>query len=138
MLTNHHVVDAGTVVQNRDNAKITITTRVTRIDVCFSPEPGLVPEMNAAEGIIAALREGDAGIGFATPVNDAKDFLETQGLDQLMPTRRLYLGPSGVGASSAGEPELDDAADGRHARRSAGTRGVAHGKRCSGPLPGAT
>ena len=204
VLTNHHVVDGGTVVQNRDNAKVTITTRVARIDVCFSPEaaraqgsatpcaeasvfasdperdlavlfvsapnlpyialgdsdavsrgepvqalgfpfgrlvevgradatPGLVPEMSAAEGTIAAMREGDAGqrrylqvtsnvnpgnsggplvdaagfvvgvvsmkirgaagIGFAIPINDAKDFLETQGLDQLMPTRRLHLGP---------------------------------------------
>ena len=204
VLTNHHVVDGGTVVQNRDNAKVTITTRVTRIDVCFSPEatraqgsatpcaeasvfasdperdlavlfvsapnlpyialgdsdavsrgepvqalgyplgrlvevgrpdatPGLVPEMSAAEGTIAAMREGDAGqrrylqvtsnvnpgnsggplvdaagfvvgvvsmkirgaagIGFAIPINDAKDFLETQGLDQLMPTRRLHSGP---------------------------------------------
>ena len=38
VLTNHHVVDGGTVVQNRATAKVTITTRVSRIDVCLSPE----------------------------------------------------------------------------------------------------
>jgi len=204
VLTNHHVVDGATVVENRATAKVTITTRISRIDVCLSPEaaraqgsatpcaeasvyasdpdrdlavlfvsapnlpylalgdsdavsrgqpvqalgfplgrqvevgrtdaaPGLVPEISVAEGTIAALREGNAGeprylqvtsnlnpgnsggplvddagfvvgvvslkirgaagIGFAIPINDAKDFLETRGLDQLMPTRRLRLGP---------------------------------------------
>ncbi|HEY6508031.1 MAG TPA: trypsin-like peptidase domain-containing protein, partial [Vicinamibacterales bacterium] len=204
VLTNHHVVEGGTTVETRDNAKVTVTTRVSRIDVCLSPEaaraqgsvtpcaeasvfgsdpdrdlavlfvsapslpylalgdsdavsrgqpvqalgfpfgrqvevgraavaPGLVPEISIAEGTIAALREGDAGqprylqvtsnlnpgnsggplvddagfvvgvvsmkirgssgIGFAIPVNDAKDFLEMRGLDQLLPTRRLRLGP---------------------------------------------
>lgn len=204
VLTNHHVVDGATVVENRANARVTITTRVSRIDVCLSPEAaraqgsatpcaeasvyasdpdrdlavlfvsapnlpylalgdsdavsrgqpvqalgfplgrqveigrsdaaaGLVPEISVAEGTIAALREGNAGeprylqvtsnlnpgnsggplvdeagfvvgvvslklrgaagIGFAIPINDAKDFLETRGLDQLMPTRRLRLGP---------------------------------------------
>lgn len=32
------------------------------------------------------------GIGFAIPVNQAKDFLESHGLDHLMPVRRLRLG----------------------------------------------
>ena len=203
VLTNHHVVGGGTIVENRNNAKVTITTRVARIDVCLSPDaaraqgsatpcteasvyasdpdrdlavlfvsanlpylalgdsdavsrgqpvqalgyplgtqvevgradaaPGLVPEISVVEGTVAALREGDAGqprylqvtsnlnpgnsggplvddagfvvgvvsmkirgasgIGFAIPINDAKNFLETRGLDQLMPTRQLRLGP---------------------------------------------
>jgi S1-C subfamily serine protease len=204
VLTNQHVVDGGKVVETRGDAKILITTQVSRIEVCFSPEaakgqgttlpcadasvyaadadrdlavlfvsaPSLpyialgdsdavsrgqavqalgyplgrqvevgrsevaqsaVPELSAADGTISALREGDAGqrrylqissslnpgnsggpvvdsagfavgvirmtlrgasgIGFAIPINDVKDFLETRGLDQLMPTRRLRLGP---------------------------------------------
>jgi len=32
------------------------------------------------------------GIGFAIPINQVKDFLESHGLDQLMPARRLRLG----------------------------------------------
>jgi S1-C subfamily serine protease len=204
VLTNQHVVDGGKTVQTRGDAKILITTQVSRVEVCFSPEalrgqgstlpcadasvyaadaardlavlfvsaPSLpyialgdsdavsrgqavqalgyplgrqvevgrtdlaqsaVPELSAADGTISALREGDAGerrylqissslnpgnsggpvvdsagfavgvirmtlrgasgIGFAIPINDVKDFLETRGLDQLMPTRRLRLGP---------------------------------------------
>lgn len=34
-----------------------------------------------------------AGIGFAIPVNQVKDFLESHGLEQLMPARRFRLGP---------------------------------------------
>ena len=204
VLTNQHVVDNGRVVETRGEAKLVITTQVSRIEVCFSPEaargqgttlpcadasvyaidaerdlavlfvsaPNLpyialgdsdavsrgqpvqalgfplgrrvevgrtevgqtvVPELSAADGTVSALREGDAGerrylqissslnpgnsggpvvdaagfavgvirmtlrgasgIGFAIPINDVKDFLETRGLDQLMPTRRLRLGP---------------------------------------------
>ncbi len=33
------------------------------------------------------------GIGFAVPINRVKDFLEANGLDQTLPTRRLRLGP---------------------------------------------
>ena len=44
-------------------------------------------------GVIRARVTGDAGIGFAIPVNQAKDFLEARGLDQLMPAPRLRLGP---------------------------------------------
>ncbi len=41
--------------------------------------------------VVARLR--DAGnIAFAIPINQAKSFIESRGLDQLMPTRRLHLG----------------------------------------------
>ena len=41
--------------------------------------------------VVARLR--DAGnIAFAIPINQAKSFIESRGLDQLMPTRRLRLG----------------------------------------------
>jgi hypothetical protein len=36
---------------------------------------------------------GATGIGFAIAINEAKNFLESHGLDQLMPTRRLHLAP---------------------------------------------
>ena len=34
-----------------------------------------------------------AGVGFAVPVNTAKEFLEARGLDGFLPVRRLFLGP---------------------------------------------
>ena len=34
-----------------------------------------------------------AGIAFAIPVNQAKDFLELHGVDQQLPARRIRLGP---------------------------------------------
>jgi S1-C subfamily serine protease len=46
-----------------------------------------------ALGIIRMKLVGATGIGFAIPINEAKNFLESHGLDQLMPTRRLRLGP---------------------------------------------
>ncbi len=46
-----------------------------------------------ARGVIRLkLAEAD-GIGFAIPINEVKDFLESSGLDQLLPVGRLRLGP---------------------------------------------
>jgi S1-C subfamily serine protease len=53
----------------------------------------LVNRDGFAVGVIRARVTGDAGIGFAIPINQAKDFLESRGLDQLMPAPRLRLGP---------------------------------------------
>jgi S1-C subfamily serine protease len=44
-------------------------------------------------GVIRMTLTKGTGIGFAIPVNKVKDFLESHGLDQLMPVRRLRLGP---------------------------------------------
>jgi S1-C subfamily serine protease len=33
------------------------------------------------------------GVGFAIPINTAREFLEARGLDTLLPVRRLFLGP---------------------------------------------
>jgi S1-C subfamily serine protease len=46
-----------------------------------------------AIGVIRARVTGNAGIGFAIPVNQVKDFLESRGLEPLMPSRRFRLGP---------------------------------------------
>jgi S1-C subfamily serine protease len=43
-------------------------------------------------GVIHSRLRDVSGIGFAIPINQAKDFLESRGLDQLMPVRRLHLG----------------------------------------------
>lgn len=53
----------------------------------------VVDERGYAVGVVRARVKGDAGIGFAIPINQAKDFLESRGLDSLMPVRRLRLGP---------------------------------------------
>ena len=45
-----------------------------------------------AVGVIRMRLTKATGIGFAIPVNQVKDFLESHGLDQLMPARRLRLG----------------------------------------------
>jgi S1-C subfamily serine protease len=52
----------------------------------------LVDRDGYAVGVIRARVSGDAGIGFAIPINRAKDFLESRGLDSLMPSRRFTLG----------------------------------------------
>ena len=44
--------------------------------------------------MILARVTGDSGIGFAIPINQAKDFLQYRVLDSLMPARRLRLGAS--------------------------------------------
>jgi S1-C subfamily serine protease len=52
----------------------------------------VVDERGYAVGVVRARVKGDAGIAFAIPINQAKDFLESRGLDSLMPVRRLRLG----------------------------------------------
>jgi len=44
-------------------------------------------------GVIRMKLTKGAGIGFAIPVNEVKDFLESHGLAHLIPSRRLHLGP---------------------------------------------
>ncbi len=53
----------------------------------------LVDRDGFALGVISMKLAGASGIGFAIPVNVLKDFLESRGVDQLMPARRLRLGP---------------------------------------------
>jgi S1-C subfamily serine protease len=53
----------------------------------------VLDERGYAVGVVRARVKGDAGIAFAIPINQAKDFLESRGLDSLMPVRRLRLGP---------------------------------------------
>lgn len=52
----------------------------------------LVNRDGFAVGVIRMRLTNASGIGFAIPVNHVKDFLESHGLDQLMPVRRLRLG----------------------------------------------
>jgi S1-C subfamily serine protease len=52
----------------------------------------LVNKDGYAIGVIQSKLKDAAGIAFAVPINQVKDFLESRGLDQLMPTRRLRLG----------------------------------------------
>lgn len=53
----------------------------------------VVDQDGFAVGVIRARVTGNSGIGFAIPINQAKDFLESRGLEALMPSRRLRLGP---------------------------------------------
>jgi S1-C subfamily serine protease len=46
-----------------------------------------------AVGVVAMKLVEGTGIGFAIPINEVKNFLESRGLDQLIPVRRLTLGP---------------------------------------------
>ena len=46
-----------------------------------------------AVGVITMKLRDAAGIAFAIPVNQAKDFLELHGVDQQLPARRIRLGP---------------------------------------------
>jgi len=46
-----------------------------------------------AVGVVRMKLARATGVGFAIPINRAKDFLEAAGLDSLLPTRRLRLGP---------------------------------------------
>jgi S1-C subfamily serine protease len=52
----------------------------------------LVDQDGYAVGVIRARVKGDAGIAFAIPINQAKDFLESRGLEALMPVSRIRLG----------------------------------------------
>jgi S1-C subfamily serine protease len=53
----------------------------------------LVDQDGYAVGVIRAQVTGNAGIGFAIPINQAKGFLESRGLEPLMPARRIWPGP---------------------------------------------
>lgn len=53
----------------------------------------LIDRDGFAVGVIRMKLMNADGIGFAIPINAAKVFLESHGLDQLMPTRRLRLAP---------------------------------------------
>jgi len=46
-----------------------------------------------AVGVVRMRLTRATGIGFAIPINDVKDFLESHGLDQVLQSRRLRLGP---------------------------------------------
>jgi len=52
----------------------------------------LVTKDGFVVGIVRARLKDASGIAFAIPINQAKSFIESRGLDQLMPTRRLRLG----------------------------------------------
>ena len=47
-----------------------------------------------AVGVTRMRLTGGDGIGFAVPINQVKNFLEANGLDRTLPTRRLILGPT--------------------------------------------
>ena len=53
----------------------------------------LIDRDGFAVGVIQMKLVNADSIGFAIPINAAKDFLESHGIDQLMPTRRLRLAP---------------------------------------------
>ena len=69
------------------------------LQITNSVNPGnsggpIVTREGFAVGVLRSRLENATGIGFAIVINDAKDFLETRGLDALMPVRRLRLGMS--------------------------------------------
>jgi S1-C subfamily serine protease len=53
----------------------------------------LVDRDGFAVGVIRARVTNNSGIGFAIPINQVKGFLESRGLEPLMPVRRFRLGP---------------------------------------------
>jgi S1-C subfamily serine protease len=68
------------------------------LQVTNSLNPGnsggpLVTRDGFAVGVIRMRLANASNIGFAIPVSQVKDFLESRGLDQLMPAQRLRLGP---------------------------------------------
>jgi S1-C subfamily serine protease len=78
------------------------------LQVTNSLNPGnsggpLVNRDGFAVGVIHSRLSKGAEIGFAIPINEVKDLLDSHGLDHVMPTRRLRLGvfqtidPKGVG-----------------------------------------
>ena len=86
-------ISAGTISALRadDNGD----RRVLQINSTVNPGNSGGPVIDRegyAVGVIRARVKGDAGIGFAIPINQAKDFLESRGLDALMPAPRVRLG----------------------------------------------
>jgi hypothetical protein len=53
----------------------------------------MVDQEGFVQGVIRLKLANADGIGFAIPINEVKDFLESHGFDQLLPVRRLRLGP---------------------------------------------
>src|SRR5262245_53562769 len=86
----------------------------------------VVDERGFAVGVVRARVKGDAGIAFAIPINQAKEFLDSRGLDSLMPVRRLRLGamqsferkgmalrlPEGMNAASPFRSRLESVPEG--------------------------
>ena len=69
--------------------------RVLQIDANINPGNSGGPVINKdgfVVGVMRARLRDATGIAFAIPINQAKSFIESRGLDQLMPVRRLRLG----------------------------------------------
>jgi S1-C subfamily serine protease len=68
------------------------------VQITNSVNPGnsggpLVDREGFAVGVIRMRLTRATDIAFAIPIDEVKDFLESNGLDQVMPSRRLRLGP---------------------------------------------
>ena len=74
--------DAGDRRAFKSTARSTQVTAAVRV----------VDRDGYAVGVIRARVTGDAGIAFAIPINQAKDFLESRGLDSLMPLAAFEAG----------------------------------------------
>jgi hypothetical protein len=71
------------------------TRRFVQIDGNINPGNSGGPLVNKdgfAVGVIHSRLKDATGIAFAIPITQVKDFLESRGLDQLMPTQRVRLG----------------------------------------------
>ncbi len=69
--------------------------RVLQIDANVNPGNSGGPVVNKdgyVVGVMRARLKDAQGIAFAIPINQAKSFIESRGLDQLMPVRRMRLG----------------------------------------------
>ena len=69
--------------------------RFLQIDANVNPGNSGGPVINKdgfVVGVMRARLKDAASIAFAIPINQAKTFIESRGLDQLMPARRLRLG----------------------------------------------
>jgi S1-C subfamily serine protease len=69
--------------------------RFVQIDGNINPGNSGGPLVNKdgfAVGVIQSRLKDATGIAFAIPINQVKDFLESRGLDQLLPAQRLRLG----------------------------------------------
>jgi hypothetical protein len=84
---------AGTISALRTNASG--ERGVVQFDANINPGNSggpLVTKDGFVVGVVRARLRDAAGISFAIPINQAKSFIESRGLDQLMPTRRLRAG----------------------------------------------
>jgi hypothetical protein len=84
---------SGTVAALRANDSG--TRRFIQVDGNVNPGNSGGPLVNKdgyAVGVIQSRLKDATSIAFAIPINQVKDFLESHGLDQLLPTRRLRLG----------------------------------------------